>query len=84
MVQPSLLFLSAIALPYAAASTLPVVGRNDYNVAISTAVLTDTGRLDPFAKDGSRRKIMLSSFSPIASCRRKNLQDYMPAATGDG
>jgi pimeloyl-ACP methyl ester carboxylesterase len=81
MVQPSLLFLSAIALPYAAASTLPVVGRNDYNVAISTAVLTDTGRLDPFAKDGSRRKIMLSSFSPVASCRRKNLQDYMPAAT---
>ena len=81
MVHLSLLIFPAIALPYAIASTLPIVGRHNYDVVISTAPLTDTGRLDPFANDGSPRKIMVSSFSPVAGCRRRDLQKYMPAAT---
>lgn len=81
MILPSLSFLHVIAISSVAASTIPVVGRNNYDVAISTASLTDPGRLDPFAKDGSFRRVMISSFSPIADCRRKISQKYMPTAT---
>lgn len=63
------------------ASTLPIVGSHEYDVAISTASVTDTGRLDPFAQDGSLRSIMISSFTPIIGCHRKRFQDYMPPAT---
>nr|GFD61359.1 hypothetical protein [Tanacetum cinerariifolium] len=45
------------------------------------ASVTDTGRLDPFAQDGSMRSIMVSSFTPIVGCRKKHLQNYMPPAT---
>ncbi|KAF1932133.1 uncharacterized protein M421DRAFT_416860 [Didymella exigua CBS 183.55] len=81
MARSSLLFIPLIALSFVTASTLPIVGRHDYEVAISTASLADTGRLDPFAKDGSFRRILVSSFTPIAGCRSKELQDYMPPAT---
>lgn len=83
MILPGLSFLPVIAISSVAASTLPVVGRNNYDVAISTASLTDLGRLDPFAKDGSFRRIVISSFSPIAGCRRKITQEYMPTATAE-
>ncbi|KAF3046380.1 hypothetical protein E8E12_006309 [Didymella heteroderae] len=81
MIQSSLLFFSLITFSYAASSTLPIVGRHNYDVAISTASLTDTGRLDPFANNGSSRRVMITSFLPVASCRRKDLQKYMLPAT---
>lgn len=62
-------------------NVLPIVGPQHFDVAVSTASLTDTGRLDPFAKDGRQRKVMISLFAPVANCRRKNVEAYMPPAT---
>lgn len=81
MTPSTVYLLPLVAFSTVAANTIPVVGRHNYDVTVSTAALTDTGRLDPFAKDGSSRRIMISSYVPIAGCRRKCLQNYMPPAT---
>lgn len=81
MIPLNFLFLSLFGLSSITANILPIVGPHDCDVAISTASLTDTGRLDPFFKNGSSRRIMVSSFTPIAGCRHKAFQKYMPPAT---
>jgi pimeloyl-ACP methyl ester carboxylesterase len=48
---------------------------------MTTASLTDPDRLDPFAKDGRLRSIMVSAFSPVPNCRKKKIEPYMPPAT---
>lgn len=73
--------LALLASPAVSSSILPIVGPHRFDVAISTAALTDTGRLDPFAKDGSPRSIMVSAFVPVANCRQKKREAYMPPAT---
>jgi pimeloyl-ACP methyl ester carboxylesterase len=67
----------------AATSTavLPVVGEARFDVAITSAMLTDSDRLDPFAADSRPRSIMVSSFSPVKKCYQKRIEAYMPPAT---
>lgn len=84
MILSKLLSLSGLVLltlPTASTTLLPIAGPHHFDVAISSASLTDTGRLDPFAKDGSPRKIMISVFAPVSTCKNKYLQPYMPPAT---
>ncbi|KAF9699346.1 hypothetical protein EKO04_002204 [Ascochyta lentis] len=83
MVSQNFLYLSVLALSAstAASAELPIVGPHKFDVAISSASLTDNGRLDPFAKDGRSRKVMVSLFTPVANCRHKHLEPYMPPAT---
>lgn len=71
------LFLPSIA----SGATLPIVGTPRFDVAITSAALTDTYRLDPFAANGSPRSIVVSSFSPLKQCREKHEIPYMPPAT---
>lgn len=79
----SLLIGAAVWLPSISASdvVLPIMSRHHPDVAITTAALTDGKRLDPFAKDGRARSIMVSSFYPIAGCHQKENTPYMPPAT---
>lgn len=67
--------------PIVSSALLPLVGTPRYDVAINSAALTDTDRLDPFAPDGSSRSIMVSNFSPIDQCHEKQVVPYMPPAT---
>jgi pimeloyl-ACP methyl ester carboxylesterase len=74
----------ALWLPHVAyAAVLPVVGTPQFDVAITTAALTDTERVDPFAADGRARSIMVSSFSPVKKCYHKRLESYMPPNTAN-
>ncbi|KAJ8111759.1 hypothetical protein OPT61_g5722 [Boeremia exigua] len=73
--------LALLALPLVSSNVVPIIGPHHYDVAISAAALTDTGRIDPFAKEGGPRKIMISTFTPVANCRQKRLESYMPPAT---
>lgn len=82
MITPlNISFLALAVLPAVSANAIPIIGSHHFDVAISTAALTDTGRLDPFAKDGSPRKIMVSAFVPVPNCRSKKREAYMPPAT---
>jgi pimeloyl-ACP methyl ester carboxylesterase len=63
------------------AAVLPVLGTPHFDVAITTAALVDNDRLDPYAKDGRARTIVVSSFSPVKSCGKKQMVPYMPPAT---
>lgn len=63
------------------AAVLPVVGSPRFDVAITSASLVDTDRLDPYANDGRARSIVVSSFSPVNTCREKHMVPYMPPAT---
>jgi pimeloyl-ACP methyl ester carboxylesterase len=74
----SILSLS-VALP-ATAKVLPIVGPHHFDVSITAASLTDNGRIDPFAKDKTPRKLMLSIYNPVPKCLKKSLQPYMPAS----
>lgn len=65
----------------ATAKVLPIIGPHHFDVAITTASLTDTGRIDPFATDNGPRRMMLSIYNPVANCRKKGLQGYMLPAT---
>lgn len=67
----------------ARATVLPVIGTPQFDVAITTAALTDTDRVDPFAGDGRARSIMVSSFSPIKKCHHKQVEPYMPPNTAN-
>jgi hypothetical protein len=71
------LWLPQLAL----AAVLPVTGTPPFDVAITTAALTDTDRIDPFAADGRARSIVVSGFSPIKNCHHKGLEPYMPPFT---
>jgi hypothetical protein len=62
-------------------AVLPTIGTPQFDVAITSAALTDTDRLDPFAADGRARSIMVSAFTPIRNCRYKQLELYMPPIT---
>jgi pimeloyl-ACP methyl ester carboxylesterase len=75
----SILSLSVV-LP-ATAKVLPIVGPHHFDVSITATSLTDNGRIDPFAKDKTPRKIMLSIYSPVPNCLKKSLQPFMPAST---
>ncbi|KAH6637867.1 Alpha/Beta hydrolase protein [Boeremia exigua] len=77
----NLSFLALLALPAVSSSVVPIIGPHRFDVGISTAALTDTGRVDPFAKDGGPRRIMVSTFAPVANCRNKKVEAYMPPAT---
>ncbi|KAF1360559.1 hypothetical protein EJ07DRAFT_165189 [Lizonia empirigonia] len=84
MIAQNLFLLSLLTFQRSCKATtnvLPIVGPQHFDVAVSTASLTDTGRLDPFAKDGRHRKVMVSLFAPVANCRRKTVEAYMPPAT---
>jgi pimeloyl-ACP methyl ester carboxylesterase len=84
MVNQATLLFAALALWPSlihCASVLPVVGSPRFDVAITTSMLTDTDRLDPYAKDGRARSIMISSFNPVTKCHHKTQQPYMPPAT---
>jgi pimeloyl-ACP methyl ester carboxylesterase len=67
--------------PALSKSILPVVGSRSSNTAITFSLLTDPDRLDPFAKDGRLRSIMVSGFSPKAACYNRHPDTYMPPAT---
>lgn len=74
--------LAVLALSSIGSSTiLPIVGPNKYSVAITTFLLNDASRIDPFAKDNRTRSIMASAYSPVADCHSKTSQLYMPPAT---
>ncbi|KAJ4377670.1 hypothetical protein N0V83_000498 [Neocucurbitaria cava] len=60
---------------------LPVVGPGHFEVTFTEFSLTDTNRLDPFAKDGRPRSIMASAYSPSPACQNKRQAPYMPPAT---
>ncbi|KAG9201528.1 hypothetical protein G6514_005535 [Epicoccum nigrum] len=75
----SILSLS-VALP-ATAKVLPVLGPHHFDVSITAVSLTDNGRIDPFAKDRTHRKLMLSIYTPAPKCLKKSLQPYMPSST---
>jgi len=76
------LVLLAISPSFSTAkAVLPIVGSHRYDVVIASTSLTDHDRLDPYAADGRARSIMVSSFSPVNTCRQKNVVSYMPAAT---
>ncbi|CAO2647735.1 Nn.00g086570.m01.CDS01 [Neocucurbitaria sp. VM-36] len=60
---------------------LPIVGPGHFDVAIIPVALTDTDRLDPFAKDGRPRSIMASAYYPVADCHNKHQEPYMAPAT---
>jgi pimeloyl-ACP methyl ester carboxylesterase len=77
----SLLVLSATTT--ASTAVLPIAGAHKSDVAISSVQLTDTARLDPFAHDGSLRKLMVSIFHPVPECHRTHLISYMPPATAE-
>ncbi|KAF2832496.1 PAF acetylhydrolase family protein [Ophiobolus disseminans] len=84
MVYQTVFTIATLALwPLRAASAtvLPVAGPKRFDVAITTASLTDSDRLDPFTGDGRARSIMVSSFNPVASCLQTHLEAYMPPAT---
>ncbi|KZM18520.1 uncharacterized protein EKO05_0002330 [Ascochyta rabiei] len=84
MISPKIfcIFLVASqATSTAANAILPIVGTHNFDIAVSFASLTDTERLDPFAKDGRSRRVMLSLFTPVANCRHKRLEPYMWPAT---
>jgi pimeloyl-ACP methyl ester carboxylesterase len=63
------------------AAVLPVVGSPRFDVAIRTAALVDTDRLDPYAKDGRARSIVVSGFGPVDTCHERHVMPYMPPAT---
>ncbi|KAH7412318.1 hypothetical protein DE146DRAFT_275731 [Phaeosphaeria sp. MPI-PUGE-AT-0046c] len=80
----SILFRTTLALylpSIVSSAVLPVVGSPRFDVAVTSAALTDTDRLDPFAVDGSPRSIVVSSFSPVQQCHEKHEIPYMPPAT---
>ncbi|KAJ4984283.1 PAF acetylhydrolase [Stagonosporopsis vannaccii] len=74
-------FLALFALPAVSSNIFPIIGPHHFDVTISTAALTDANRLNPFVKDGSSRRIMVSTFAPVANCRHKTREAYMPPAT---
>ncbi|KAF3001191.1 hypothetical protein E8E13_000186 [Curvularia kusanoi] len=74
-------FLLLSVTPTVIAKEFPIVGPNRFDVAITTASLTDPGRIDPFAKDKSARRMAISIYNPVTNCRKKSLQAYMPPAT---
>jgi pimeloyl-ACP methyl ester carboxylesterase len=63
------------------AAVLPVVGSPRFDVAITSTLLTDSDRLDPYAKDGRARSILISSFNPVTTCHHKSMELYMPPNT---
>lgn len=63
------------------ATVLPIVGPHRFDVATTSQLLTDSKRLDPFAKDGRQRSIMVSGYYPIKSCDQGRAEPYMPPAT---
>ncbi|EDU39450.1 dienelactone hydrolase [Pyrenophora tritici-repentis] len=77
----SLILLLLSPLLSTAKTILPIVGSHRYDVVITSTSLTDNDRLDPYANDGRARSIMVSSFSPVNTCRQKNIVPYMPEAT---
>jgi pimeloyl-ACP methyl ester carboxylesterase len=83
LTQTNLLFAALALWPFLVhcAAVLPVVGNPRYDVAITTSMLTDTDRLDPYTEDGRARSIMISSFNPVTKCHHKTQQPYMPPAT---
>ncbi|KAF2035385.1 PAF acetylhydrolase family protein [Setomelanomma holmii] len=81
MTYQTILLFACVALPSSLANILPIVGPQRYDVAITTASLTDSSRLDPFANDGRQRSVVISTFSPVSYCRKKEVQRYMPPAT---
>jgi pimeloyl-ACP methyl ester carboxylesterase len=77
----SFAFLALLHSSSTSPTVLPVVGSHCYDVAITTQLLTDVQRRDPFANDGRPRSIMISSFHPTKSCREHAVERYMPPAT---
>jgi hypothetical protein len=63
------------------AAVLPVDKSPRFDVAITTAAMIDTDRVDPYANDGRARSIVISSFSPVNTCHEKQIVPYMPPAT---
>ncbi|KAF2178021.1 PAF acetylhydrolase family protein [Zopfia rhizophila CBS 207.26] len=76
-----LAFLGLSPSPVVSIAVLPVVGSHRFDVATTSASLTDSGRLDPFANDGRVRSIMVSGFYPVPACHHERLKPYMPPAT---
>jgi pimeloyl-ACP methyl ester carboxylesterase len=74
-------FLALLQSASATPTVLPVVGSHCYDVAVTTQLLTDAQRRDPFANDGRPRSVMISSFYPTKSCREQTVERYMPPAT---
>lgn len=75
------LALRVLSLSSAAYSAqLPVVGPSRFDVATFSTFLTDSDRLDPFAKDGRLRSIVASSYYPVTACHRKHQEPYMSPA----
>ena len=68
-----------VALP-ATAKVFPVVGPHHFDISITAASLTDNGRMDPFAKDITPRRLMISIYAPVSNCFKKSFQPYMPAS----
>ncbi|KAH8723462.1 PAF acetylhydrolase family protein [Phaeosphaeriaceae sp. PMI808] len=62
-------------------TVVPVIGIKRYDVAINSALLTDSDRVDTFANDGRARSVMVSSYGPVASCQNKQVEPYMPPKT---
>ncbi|KAH3970154.1 1-alkyl-2-acetylglycerophosphocholine esterase [Parastagonospora nodorum] len=73
--------LSLFLSQFTTATVIPIVGSPPFDVSITTAALTDTDRLDPYAKDNRARTIMISSFNPIKVCHNKTVVPYMPPGT---
>lgn len=76
-----LLALQGTLLASVHAITLPLVTKKHVDVVITSQILTDSSRIDPFSKDGRPRSIVISTYTPVPNCRRKNLSSYMPPAT---
>lgn len=66
---------------HAQATTLPMVIKKPIDVSITSQLLTDSHRYDPFANDGRRRSIMISIYTPVPNCARMVASPYMPTAT---
>ncbi|KAL1797344.1 hypothetical protein ACET3X_003950 [Alternaria dauci] len=62
---------------------LPIVGSHHYDVTVTSASLTDHGRLDPYANNSTPRSVMVSGFYPVTQCRRRKIDSYMPPATAN-
>jgi pimeloyl-ACP methyl ester carboxylesterase len=77
----NLAFLALLQSSAASISILPVVGSHCYDVAMTSQMLTDPKRLDPFANDGRPRSVMISGFYPTKSCHKGGVERYMPLAT---
>lgn len=84
MIRQTVLFLTLFGILASCSNNtnvLPIVGPHHFDVAISSASLTDHNRLDSFAGDGRSRQMVVSFFMPVPKCHHHAIEQYMPPAS---